>query len=84
MVPISRSTKGCDWGRVRHRFDILHFEHPEIDLPLVEPEQRIVIRTEVFRPRQWRTGRAVLVTTVATPADKYETKTTLAVENPAV
>ena len=33
-------------GRVRHRFDILHFEHPEIGLPLVEPEQRIVIRNE--------------------------------------
>ena len=36
-------------GRVRHRFDILHFEHPEIGLPRVEPEQWIVIRTEVFR-----------------------------------
>jgi len=29
--------------RVRHRFDFFHFEHPEIGLPLVEPEQRIVI-----------------------------------------
>ena len=36
-------------GRVRHRFDIFHFEHPEIGPPLVEPEQWIVIRTEVFR-----------------------------------
>ena len=30
-------------GRVGRRFDIFHFEHPEIGLPLVEPEQRIVI-----------------------------------------
>jgi hypothetical protein len=36
-------------GRVRHRFDFFHFEHPEIALPLVESEQWSVIRTEVFR-----------------------------------
>jgi hypothetical protein len=36
-------------GRVGHRFDILHFECPEIGLPRVEPEQRIVIGTEVSR-----------------------------------
>jgi len=28
-------------GRVRHRFDIFHFEHPEISVPLVEPEQNL-------------------------------------------
>ena len=36
-------------GRVRHGFDFFHFEHPQIGLPLVEPEQWIVIRTEVFQ-----------------------------------
>jgi hypothetical protein len=39
-----------EW-RVRRGFDFLHFEYSKIGLPLVEPEQRIVIRTEVFRSR---------------------------------
>ena len=35
---------------VGHRFDFFHFEYPKIGLPLAEPIQRVMIRTEI--PRQ--------------------------------
>ena len=41
-------------------------------------------RTQLFRTCQRRTGRAVPVATIAAVADEYGTKTTRAVENPAV
>ena len=37
-----------EW-RIGRGFDFLHYEYSQIGLPLVEPEQRIIIRTEVFR-----------------------------------
>ena len=40
--------------------------------------------TQLFRARQTSTERTVPVATVATAANKYMTKATLAVENPAV
>ena len=39
-----------EW-RVGRSLDFLHCKYSKIGLPLVEPEQRIVIRTEVLRKR---------------------------------
>src|ERR1022692_1657597 len=39
-----------EW-RVGRGFDFLHFQYSKIGLPLLEPEQRIVIRTEVLGNR---------------------------------
>ena len=36
---------------LRNRLDLRHLEHPEINLPLVESIERIMIRAEVF----WQT-----------------------------
>ena len=43
---------------VRHCFDFLHIEDTQIGLPLMEPVQRIMIRTEIFRKRV-RMNRAI-------------------------
>ena len=49
----NRSNQPFDeWMReryVRHRLDFLHVEYPQICLPLLEPIQRIMVRTEVSR-----------------------------------
>ncbi len=39
-----------EWG-IGYRLDFLDFEYSKIGLPLVEPEQRIVIGAEVLRSR---------------------------------
>src|SRR5262245_24175044 len=38
-------------GNVRRCFDFRHPEYPQVGLPLMEPIQRIMIRTQVFRDR---------------------------------
>ena len=49
----NRSNQPFDeWMRerdVRHRLDFLDVEYPQIRLPLLEPIQRIMVRTEVSR-----------------------------------
>ena len=49
MVPIRRSTNGCDRGAYWHGLNLVDLENPKIRPPTVRLEQRIVIRTEMPR-----------------------------------
>jgi len=60
---------------------LTHFVVQSAGLRLLIPLAR---GAQLFPPYQWSTGRTVPVAAIATAADKHETKTTLAVENPAV
>ena len=41
--------KGMGQGNVGDRLDFCHLQYPQIGLPLVEPIERIVVRTQVRR-----------------------------------
>ncbi len=60
---------------------LTHFVVKPADFRLLIPLAR---GTQLLRTRQVCTGRTVLVATVATAANKYKTKATFTVENPAV